>query len=221
MGKRVNARDKTSSASMKSKSSEKVHMSAKPPAIPTSQFAQLIALAISGSAFAQEQIFYLCRPVMLRGIDSILRGTRSEEKTDILHDAYINLICALGRIKDPTNLVGFARGVAQITAKQYLDKNSSTRMIPMNLQGDDGEPQLPVDAQLHPFEDIDFKLSGQQVIRNAWPRFSPPQKQVFELKCVDGLDPEAIALVMKIERNQVDQHTFQLKQILLDFVKRK
>jgi len=196
-------------------------MSAKPPADLMSQFAQLIALAIGGNSFAREQIFLACRPGMTRAIETVLKGSRRDEKTDILHDAYIKLLCALERIEDPTNLLSFAYGVARITAKQYLDKNSSSQMIPMDIQGDESDSPLLADAHLHPFEDIDFEIAGQQVLRKAWPELTDIQKKVYVLKCVHGLTPDEIAHELGIRRNLVDQITFQIKRILQDILARK
>ncbi|MDQ2729359.1 MAG: RNA polymerase sigma factor [Actinomycetota bacterium] len=150
----------------------------------------LVAAAQNGDAIAMNDLLDLLQPRVSRLCGSIALA----DGPDAAQEALIAIFRAIGQLRQPEALFGWARAIAVREAIRVARRTDRVVAAPLYEVPASGDPQLAVD--------LDDVLG----------RLSPEHRAVLVLRDIEGLDQRQAAALLDVEEGTVRSRLFRARE---------
>ncbi len=156
----------------------------------TASIPALVVAAQNGDALAMNDLVDLLQP----GVSRLCGSIALADGPDAAQEALIAIFGAIGQLRQPEALFGWARAIAVREAVRVARRTDKVVAAPLYEVPARGDPQLAVDLD--------------DVLR----RLSPEHRAVLVLRDLEGLDQQEAAALLRVQEGTVRSRLFRARR---------
>jgi RNA polymerase sigma-70 factor, ECF subfamily len=148
----------------------------------------------AGEPWARAALFDRCAPAVERIVRRIL-GRGRQEIDDVLHDAFVQALVSIDKLRDPQALVGWMQKIATHTACRAIRARRARRWL---FFWD------PAELPEHPTDGVDSDLT--EACRRTYAlleRLPTDERAAFALRYIEGLEVERVAELCDVSASTI------------------
>lgn len=173
----------------------------------------LFQLAQAGDEHAIGQLFERLELTIVRGIQKVFQGHRSDDDVeDVRMSTMLAILEHLDKKTPVQSVRSWASTIAHQQAMRFLDKERGDRHARLKTETVSVQTSWARGGETHPLKYLEARSELRMQLERVIPQLSRAEREVYQLHVVEERSSEEVATRMGITKNYVYQHLTQLRK---------